>query len=184
MSIYCNRSLRIGAAVLSGVLSSVAVAEEGALPATEALSPSEPRSTEIFPGVAPGVTADIVFDLPADPESLELKERVEGRWQALIDRDFAAAYEYESPEFRKSYSPEKYMNQFGPQVRWHMATVRRISYDQRGTAEVLVEIDHDFFLPSGDRPVRSKAYFRESWVYIDGHWWRNATQKEFELPGS
>ena len=62
----------------------------------------------------------------AATDEAQLKERVLARWKALIQRDFEAAYPFETPAYRAIYTPRQFLAQQGGQVDWRMANVKDI----------------------------------------------------------
>jgi len=103
-------------------------------------------------------------------EERQLSERVRKRWEALVKRDFATAYTYETPEYRKENSVQRFGAQFGSLVRWHMATVKEVRYDREDEATVKIMLDYSFDLPT-DETARTTSVIREQWVRIDDSWW-------------
>lgn len=107
----------------------------------------------------------------SEAEEARLRERVDGRWQALIQGEFQSAYEYELPSFRERTSFEQYRGRFGQAVEWHMVTITDVSYDSPEVARVRVAIDHSFTPSSGAQVVRTVSGMRETWLKRDGQWW-------------
>lgn len=101
-----------------------------------------------------------------------LRDRVQERWNAVIKRDFASAYAFETPEYRKAHTAEQYAGGFGPMIRWHMATVKEVRYDRANESEVVVTLDYSFPLGSGDNAVRASGDYKERWVLVEDQWWR------------
>jgi len=123
---------------------------------------------------APSPAADesgivVVFDEQA-LEMCRLRERVEQRWNALIKRDFAAAYTYETPAYREENSPERFAAQFGARVSWHMATVKQLRYDRGDEATAAIALNYSFDLPT-DEVAQTTSRIREQWVRVDNEWW-------------
>lgn len=120
--------------------------------------------------------------LPTDPVSRQLTARVEGRWTALIHRDFAKVYQYETPHYRADVTLEQFRNTFGAAAQWHVAKVIGIHYDRPDFATVQVEIDYSFVAPWRDTPIRAKAVEKEGWQKVGGRWWHKPTQSKFATP--
>ncbi len=111
--------------------------------------------------------------MTADEQAAErrLRERVNQRWQALIARDFAKAYEYETPEYRKTHTAKQYAGQFGGMVDWKVATVKEVRYDHDDEVEVVVTVGVSFPLNVGDSTAHATVDVREKWVASAGQWW-------------
>jgi len=106
----------------------------------------------------------------------QLKDRVEKRWDALIARDFAKAYTFETPEYRKEQSLERYSAHFGTRVKWVKAEVKEVRYDHPGEATAVVALTYSFDLPT-DEEVQTTSSLREQWVRVDDAWWHKDKQQ-------
>jgi len=145
-----------------------------------------PRRNPSFVPGPPGATTPPVVDgsdaqapvwQPTKDQEEQLKQRVAARWAAVIKRQFATAYEYETPDYRKAHSAQQYAGKFGSGIDWHVATVKRIRYDRLDEADVVITIDYSFDLPGGDQPARTTGDVHERWVLDDGQWWRRDIQQ-------
>jgi len=108
----------------------------------------------------------------AEQQGLErrLKERAQARWDAVIGRDFAKAYAFETPEFRKQHTSVDYASHFGQMVDWHVVQIGNIRYNDCRDAIVRVIVDASFPLGSGE--ARTKVGIDDHWVYDGREWWR------------
>jgi len=123
--------------------------------------------------------------LTAEEKALErrLRERAQERWNAIVERDFAKAYEYETPEYRRAHTAERYAAQFGRAVKWHMATVGSVRYDSPQDAEVTVAVETSFPLGAG-QSARTTVDVKDKWRLIDGEWWRVDVPRPLATPRS
>jgi hypothetical protein len=126
---------------------------------------------------APPATAPVQTQPPAvmveAADEAQLKERVLARWQALIKRDFEAAYSFETPAYRAVYTVRQFLGQQGGQVDWRMATVKEIRYDDPVVARVVVEIAYRYAEPGeGSQALSLTQDVKETWLRKDGQWWR------------
>jgi hypothetical protein len=113
-------------------------------------------------------------EIPADefrPQDKELAGRVEARWRALIDGNFAGAYAYTLPSYRQTHTAQQYRSQFGNAVRWRVATVRGIRYDTPAVAHVRLSLETEHVPPWGGEAERLVTRLYETWLYRDGEWW-------------
>lgn len=100
-----------------------------------------------------------------------LIDRAEARWAALIEADFARAYEFESPAYRDVHTLRMFVSQFGGAVGWTAAEVLGVASDASGEAasvKVLISyqaMDAGGGVMDGQRPVD------ERWVRTGGEWW-------------
>ena len=99
-----------------------------------------------------------------------LQQRVDARWDALIKKDFATAYTYTSPAYRKLYSEDAFKRNFGGSVAWRRIEVVGVDFQGDDAATVginLFIVYHD--AQSG--PLEMTTYVREPWVRVEGQWW-------------
>lgn len=102
-----------------------------------------------------------------------LIERAEKRWAALINRDFAKAYEFQSPSYRAVSSLQQFSGGFGSFVAWSGAKAESVRYDSPVVATVVVRVEYGASLP-GNQGYASVRYLHEKWVYSDANWWFTA----------
>ncbi len=121
---------------------------------------------------------------PGKPETLSpaqvaaLEDRVRGRWQAIIDRDFEAAYEFASPNYRAVFSKSMFIRNFSYSLDWQLTAVEVLAYDaEAAVASVAVRV---MSKPIKQTSVSAQFGFmpstvRERWVSINGEWWHSAS---------
>lgn len=101
-----------------------------------------------------------------------LEKRVAARWEALIRRDFAAAYEFTTPAYRKTSSLDAFKRNFGNgKVVWRRVDVVSVDFQGDKAATVGVKIHILYYPPQSVQPVEMATHDQESWVYEDGQWW-------------
>jgi hypothetical protein len=101
----------------------------------------------------------------------ELAGRVEARWRALIDGNFTAAYDYTLPSYRQTHTAQQYRSRFGNAVRWRVATVQGIRYDNPIVAHVRLSLETEHVPSWGGQAERLVTRLYETWLYRDGEWW-------------
>jgi hypothetical protein len=107
-------------------------------------------------------------------DEAELRERIQARWDAAIAGNFAAAYELESPAFRETMTLDEYTRRLArAQVRWHVATLKELRYDQPRNVDAVITLDYSFAIPGTDQVARTQGDISEQWTYKDGQWWRH-----------
>lgn len=140
--------------------------------------PREPRfgPTNITTAEAAAIVAASkpVAEIPSDPVSTMLVERLRSRWDALTDKNYFAAYAFETPAYRSEAEPKDYANQFGPGVDWHGIEPIRINYLDDKTAEVGFLLDHTIVGANPDQPLRFERFVTERWVQEGGEWWHQS----------
>ena len=100
-------------------------------------------------------------------------ERAEARWELLIDKRYARAYEYLSPASREIQSLEFYIMRTGRSVlNWKEASVQSVLCEQPDVClvEVYVEALASPPVPRG-RPVPTNRTLTETWVRANGNWY-------------
>jgi len=133
---------------------------------------------------SPADTSNLVDAEPLRAPAVELidedklKERVQARWDAALQGDFAKAYAYEAPDIRKATSQQDYAFQLGrTQVRWHVASLKELRYDRPDRAIAVVTLEYSFPIAGGGDLMRTSGEFPERWVFLDGEWWRDEPQR-------
>jgi hypothetical protein len=106
-----------------------------------------------------------------------LVSRVQGRWRALESWDYAAAYEYATPNYRRVFPKSMYLNKFGSDIRWVLTGVDVLNYDAEAAVasvavRVMSESTKQTTLATGFGAA--PATINEKWFFIDGEWWNNA----------
>ncbi len=116
-------------------------------------------------------------ELTAQAEA-ELLQRVTERWHALEKKDFAAAYDYTTPNYRRVFPKALYVNKFSYAVNWELTGVEVTNYDARAAvASVAVRV---MSKPAKQTSVASNAIgaiplnMHEKWIHVDGIWWHSA----------
>lgn len=100
-----------------------------------------------------------------------LKQRVMDRWDALIRKDFAAAYAFTSPEYRKLFSLNNFKGQFGNKTSWQRVEVIKVDFKGDDAATVGITLHFAYYPPQAVKALDMKTYVNESWVFVDGQWW-------------
>jgi hypothetical protein len=101
-----------------------------------------------------------------------VEKRVAAKWDALIRRDFAAAYEFTSPAYRKASSLDAFKHNFGSgKVVWRRVEVVSVKFEGDNAATVGIKIHILYYGPQSLQPVDMATHDQESWVYENGQWW-------------
>lgn len=123
--------------------------------------------------VAEGVLADSPVDSKEQLKE-QLKKRIEGRWAALIKRDFSEAYKYQSPGYRELYSVEQFRGVFGSQVGWLNARIAKLTIKE-ASAEAVVSVQYNAVVPfnsdSGSSVTKGETALDEKWIQDGGVWY-------------
>ncbi len=203
MEIYCSAPLCRGIALKHRprwLLRGVAPAQQGVLVAlltagvgvgwTQPSSPVDRSPTGEWARPvgddSPPVGAEVVSVQGLRREVL--KQRVLERWQALIAQDFAKAYTFETPDFRRQFTPAQFKAGFGNRLRWR--DIRWLDADMATDdgsegATVHLELVYEFVWPSLGKLVESTSPLRERWIYRDDQWWHvNPTRGRSGLASS
>ena len=105
---------------------------------------------------------------PKTPEEI-VKERATARWQAMIPRDFAKAYTFLAPSYRKIASAERYESSFGTAVDWKSAEVVAVNCEAE-KCTVRIKIVSQPIVPTLFKGTITTSV-DEEWLLEDGQWW-------------
>ncbi|MEZ5572071.1 MAG: hypothetical protein R3E64_08615 [Halioglobus sp.] len=129
----------------------------------------------------------LVFGLSAGCESRTkwdeaqrsaLEQRVRQRWQALEHKDYAKAWEFNSPNYRAIFSKQLYAQKFSYAVEWELTGVEIVNYD--GDAAVASVVVRVMSKPTKQTSAASVAIgaipvdLRERWIFAEDQWWFSA----------
>lgn len=109
-------------------------------------------------------------DAPSQPQSVE--ERAQARWDLLVERDFASAWEYYTPGFRETSSAQDFAGIMKQRpVRWTSAEVLGSACED-DRCQVLVEVSYTVpNAPNGLNTVSPTSEVDETWIRTGGQWW-------------
>jgi len=113
----------------------------------------------------------------SEKQQAALVNRVEEKWRAMERRDFAAVYEYTTPNYRKVFSKHMFLNKFGHGIQWQLTGVDVLNYDaEAAVASVGVRVmsgpTTQTLSVHGSGVIADTV--KEQWLLIDGEWWNNA----------
>ncbi len=101
-----------------------------------------------------------------------VKQRAEQRWEAIFERDYAAAYEFYSPGYKSKYSAvDMEISLRVQKVRWISADYVDHSCEEKSCS---VKFDLGYRVAA---PVPGMDVFtgwdriEEQWIYTRGEWW-------------
>lgn len=100
-----------------------------------------------------------------------LEKRVLAKWDALIKQDFAAAYTFTSPAYRKLHSLDFFKGSFGGRVKWQRVEVLDVGFKGDDAATVGINIHFVYFQKETEKSLNMRNYVKEPWVRVDGEWW-------------
>jgi hypothetical protein len=93
-----------------------------------------------------------------------VKERAQARWNALVQGDVKAAYEYYGPGTRSTLS----LAEFASGVKigfWKSVTVDKVECGSADRCEVFTTIEYEH------RGTKVKSPSRETWIKEGSDWW-------------
>jgi hypothetical protein len=146
--------------------SDAAAVSDGEHATNPAQDAGEAGASATHPGAAKEIPRDAF-----GPEDKALADRVEARWQALVERNFEAAYAYLLPSYRQTHTAEQYRSRFGNAVRWRVATVQGIRYDTPKVAHVSLNLETEHAPSWGGQAERLVTRLHETWLNRDDAWW-------------
>jgi len=121
----------------------------------------------IFMAVAAGCASIGAGSRPAEQVVLE---RAQARWNALVDRDFGAAYAYLTSGYRAVVPLAAYRRQTTGPAQWESAKAQSAKCEP-ARCIVAVEITFRIGLPGHADRVQS-SFVDETWVLEDGQWFK------------
>ncbi len=101
-----------------------------------------------------------------------IEERVNGRWAALLAKDYESAYEYLTPGFRSSVSLQQYQRSVEDRkVKWTSAKYIKSTCEE-STCAVQVNIGYTLIgaLP-GVKSMNMSQYAEETWILVGRKWY-------------
>jgi len=108
-------------------------------------------------------------------EESVLIQRVSERWWCLERNDYACAYEYLSPAYRKVFTPQMYRNRYFVGLDRVLTGVKVVAYDRdAAVASVRVGVMSRPLknTSSASRAVAvTPANLTEAWLWNGGKWW-------------
>lgn len=126
----------------------------------------------LLAAVAGALLASGCASLGSPSESAEeaVLQRAQARWDALVDREWAAAYKFMTPAYRAIVPQRRYGNQFQGPVQWESAKAESAKCDEKRCV-VQVRIDFRALLPKHADKVTT-TWAEEVWVLEDGQWYK------------
>lgn len=100
-----------------------------------------------------------------------LATRVEARWQAMIDKDFAKAYQFTLPSYRETNSLDQFKGRFGEAVTWRTAKVVSLQYSGTETVRLSIELEVEYVPSWGGDKQTALTQVDETWLSREGSWW-------------
>jgi len=104
------------------------------------------------------------------PAEQVVLERAQARWNALVERNFEAAYPFLTPGYRAVVPVGTYRRQSTGPAQWEGAKAQSAKCEA-ARCVVTVEITFRIGLP-GHADRVSSTYVDEIWVLEDGQWYK------------
>lgn len=105
-------------------------------------------------------------------QRLALEQRVLAKWDALIRKDFATAYQFTSPNYRELFSLLAFKRNFSVgKVEWQKVEVEGINFNNNDTATVNIKIYIIFHQTETGRDLPMSSNSKESWIKVNEQWW-------------
>ncbi|WP_353235165.1 hypothetical protein [Diaphorobacter ruginosibacter] len=105
------------------------------------------------------------------PEEAVTK-RADERWAAWVKRDYAKAYEYNTPGYRGTVPYEKFVTMRGKDVRILSGKVNKVTCSSADRCEAKIELKaRSALMMRQSFPKEIVTFIDETWVFEDGQWW-------------
>lgn len=105
---------------------------------------------------------------PASKEET-VRERAAARAAAFAKGDYARAYEYLSPSYRKARDVDAYRRSLGAGATWQKAEVATVACEEQ-RCKVGVKVSVKPLIPAMNNATIT-VQFEETWLLEDGNWW-------------
>ncbi len=107
---------------------------------------------------------------PEEPQDVE--DLAQARWDALVERDFAAAWEFHAPGFRQTTPREDYIHDMRRRpILWLDAEVVGTDCDDLRCNVDLKVTYRAVAAPHGQSQMKMTREIEELWISLDGNWW-------------
>jgi hypothetical protein len=110
---------------------------------------------------------------PPAPDEI-VAERAKARWEAMVARDFEAAWQYYSPGFREQMAAADFAVEMSRRpVRWTASEILEVTCaddEPKCTVRARVNYDAPSGLPGVGR-LSSRSGVTETWLQIGDQWW-------------
>lgn len=96
--------------------------------------------------------------------------RADQRWKAMISGDWAAAYSFSTPAYRKAVSLDQFIGS-------HTGAVSRQGHEVRSVkcaedvCEAMIRLQYKVMLPGMVKGAGASTDYAERWVREDGQWY-------------
>lgn len=128
------------------------------------------KNKSFLPLAAIAVVLALMGCQPQAEESIE--ERVLARWNYMIEREFAQAWEYYTPGYRQTMPRDQFEDDMKRRpIRWYEAELNSVEC-QENRCSVTVDITYRAVsAPHGQSRMRLTRPLSETWVRMDDQWW-------------
>tara|TARA_R110002049_G_scaffold36185_2_gene115800 strand:+ start:234 stop:683 length:450 start_codon:yes stop_codon:yes gene_type:complete len=135
------------------------------------------KESKMFWRVRAGLMAVAVIAVTAcasvqEGRGVALEDRVDAYYEALIAKNFRAAYLFFPPGYREQFSFEAHYRNFPPVAAYESASVVRKECATETACRVTTKVSLVFM---GDikelKGVRTSTTLPERWVHTEGVWW-------------
>lgn len=106
-----------------------------------------------------------------------VEERAQERWNYLIERKAAEAYEYLTPGYRGAHPKDIYAAKMSTRpVKWTKASITNKQCEDENTCEVALIIEFNLRMGGGVGTVSSFNVQKEKWLRIKNQWYHLPAQ--------
>lgn len=106
------------------------------------------------------------------PAEETVARRAQSRFDALVARDYKAAYEFFTPSFREKFDYDTYIRSRPPRAVFLSGKVLKVTCTTDTSCDV--EMESSYKSPAGVKAAPKGEVTRvtpERWVKVDGQWW-------------
>lgn len=102
----------------------------------------------------------------------EVENRALARWNLLIARDGAKAYDFLSPGFKATKSRNDYANEMNNRpVHWEKVLPYSQQCDKPNVCVISLQVDSDVKMQGVSKAVSTVGFVTETWIKSKGKWY-------------
>jgi len=101
-----------------------------------------------------------------------IQERAQARWDALLARDYATAYQYLSPGYRSTTSVTDFEIDVRARRVQYLSAEYKAHICEEAVCTVQMSVGYKVLRPVAGLPEwKSASLVEERWIMSDGQWW-------------
>ncbi len=129
------------------------------------------RTTILVLALVPLLVSCKGAQVPAKAPEDVVRDKAAARWEAVLGKDYDAAYSFLSPGFRSRETAEKYRGRFvAGKAEWKEADIVGVACEVESCV-VTIDAKYLFAGVPPFPPMEVETQEEEQWVFTQGDWW-------------